>query len=111
MFNFSPSALNIDQVSAFKDIINITQEEGVKLVIVTTPITDIMMSTNRNYRDINRYFMSYSKRYGIEYIDYNVENLEFTDTVDFYDFQHLNQVGARKVNHHFSSRLEKVLER
>lgn len=109
-FNFTPEILNPYQVSAFADIIKITQEEDIKLVLVTAPITDIMMTSNINYQDISAYFKSYAEPFGIEYIDYNFQNIGLSDTYHFYDYQHLNNSGAKVLNKDFSSRLKRILE-
>ena len=96
------SPVNVDLV---KDMYELCEENGAKLVLISTP-----SKRNWNYKKHNA-IESLAKEVGCEYIDMNLENdtigIDWTkDTRDKGD--HLNHVGAVKATKYFSDYLVKT---
>lgn len=92
------------QLTAFEAIIKLIKEKGIKLILVQAPI-NIKKLEYRKYIDndiIDSYFSSKAT-----YFNFN-NFLNLSDSLDFYNKDHLNQNGVRIFNKNlFDSILEK----
>lgn len=80
------------QIKAFDNIIKSVNSQGIKILFVRAPITKEL---NKSYTNID-YFEGFISKRGI-YYDFN-NLLELDDSIHFYDFHHLNQIGVKIFN-------------
>lgn len=79
-------------------IVKLCREEGIQLVLVTTPFTDFYLQAVGNYDTFYEYMKEYAADHGIEYYDFNFckpDILTFQED-DFMDYHHLSGKGAAK---------------
>ena len=80
------------QLAAFEKIIKLAKEKGVKLILVQAPVTKPEYAKYRANDSINNYFAEKATYY-------NFNNyIKLSDTLDFYNKDHLNQKGIRIFN-------------
>lgn len=79
-------------------IVKLCKEEGIELVLVTTPFTDFCVQTIGNYDTFHEYVKNYAEANDIEYYDFNLCKTDILDleSEDFLDFHHLSEKGAAK---------------
>lgn len=79
-------------------IVKLCKEEGIELVLVTTPFTDFCVQSIGNYDTFYEYVKDYSEANDIEYYDFNLCKTDILDmeSEDFLDFHHLSGKGAAK---------------
>lgn len=80
------------QIEAFEKCILKIKERNIKLILVYAPVTHDFYSSYSN----NKYFDKKMGNYS-EYYNFN-EIMNLTDSLDFYDSNHLNQNGVRIFN-------------
>lgn len=89
------------QIKAFEESLEMIKNKNIKVILVIAPITSNLYNSYTN----NNYIDSTFNSYNLEY--YNFNNLmELNDSLDFYDADHLNQIGVNK----FNAKLLKILE-
>jgi len=98
----SEIGLSKKQLSAIDEIINVSKNNNVKIILVNTPLNK---QYNLSYEH-NNYFDSLMNSKA-EYINFNKLNLSLNDTIHFYDKDHLSQKGVELFNKYF---IEKVLD-
>ena len=98
----SEIGLSKKQLSAIDEIINISKNNNVKIILVNTPLNK---QYNLSYEH-NNYFDSLMNSKA-EYINFNKLNLSLNDTIHFYNQDHLSQKGVELFNKYF---IEKVLD-
>lgn len=79
-------------------MVKLCKEEGIRLVLVATPITDLFIKAVGNYDVYYNYIKEYAKQNEIEYYDFNLckkDILNF-ERKDFLDTIHLSGVGNEK---------------
>lgn len=81
--------LEQNQLKAFERCVKLIKNNNSKLIFVQAPITSSYYKAHSN----NSYFDSIMNTYGI-YINFN-EKLTLNDSLDFYDYHHLNQNGVK----------------
>lgn len=99
----TPVPIEINPVSEHVDkyinkIIELCEEEQIKLTFYSIPSPDHILVSYDNYNDSYLYMKSYFAEKGYEYYDFNLckkEYLDLKDT-DFWDVLHLNYSGAQK---------------
>ncbi|MCM1087418.1 MAG: hypothetical protein NC419_04630 [Muribaculaceae bacterium] len=79
-------------------IVKLCKEEGIHLVLVTTPFTDFYIQAIGNYDVFYEYVKNYAEANGIEYYDFNLCRTDILDmdNEDFMDYHHLSGAGAVK---------------
>lgn len=80
------------QSAAFEKVVRIIKENGIKLVLVQSPVTRAAYNEYSNNEKIDSYFSGMG-----EYYNFNT-SLVLSDHTDFYNTDHLNQQGVRKFN-------------
>jgi hypothetical protein len=92
--DFEKKEINLDskQVKSFEKIIHYVKNKKIKIIFVYAPIPK---SNYSSYFD-NQGFDCIIKNYG-EYYNFN-KIMEINDSLDFYDSDHLNQIGVKKFN-------------
>ena len=80
------------QLAAFEKIITLAKEKKVKLILVQAPVTKPEYAKYSVNDSINKYFAG-------KEVYYNFNNyIMLSDTLDFYNKDHLNQKGIRIFN-------------
>ena len=78
-------------------IISICKRKGIRLTLISVPMTSQMLSHLEDYSEYERTIKSIAETNEIEYWDFNImENARFEDESDFKDKHHLNKNGAEK---------------
>jgi hypothetical protein len=80
------------QLIAFEKIIDTIRQRGIKLILVQSPVTRPDYAKYPDHDKIDRYFSERAAYYNFNKI------LHLSDTLDFYDKDHLNQVGVKIFN-------------
>lgn len=83
--------------SYLERIVKLCEKEGIELVFLTAPSYEKHLETMDTYEAAHEYIASVAESFGIEYIDFNMDQELETDISDFMDPDHLNGVGAKKV--------------
>jgi poly-D-alanine transfer protein DltD len=83
---------NATQFKAFERIISIFNENNIDFILVIVPFPASLYNSYIN----NYEFDSIMNNYG-KYYNYN-EIMHLNDSLDFYDNNHLNQIGAEKLS-------------
>ena len=85
-------------------IVGLCKEEGIELVLVTTPFTDFYVQALGNYNTFYTYMKEYAKANAIEYCDFNLCRPELLamEKDDFVDYHHLSGKGAVKYSTAFA---------
>ncbi len=103
------SEIKEDVISAYSlkyldKIVKLCKEEGIRLVLVTTPFTDFYVQAIGNYDVFYEYMKAYAEINEIEYYDFNLCRTELLDmeNADFLDFHHLSGQGAVKYSTAFA---------
>jgi len=99
--HIASSKIDSINLSLFKNIINFTKANGIKLIIVTSPSSiyyDNSCETRTTLAEL-------CENDGIQYLDYT-GNLIFEDPSLFTDESHLNDDGARIFSSHISHELK-----
>jgi len=96
------------QVYYLKKSIELCQERGIEVLIVTAPLTPLYMSYVDNYDEIHDVIQQIADKYGVEYLDYNIinEREKLFDNENFRDRSHLNYSGVQILNGHLCEYLE-----
>lgn len=106
---------NDKQWSYFIKIIKLCRRKKLDLMLVTVPQCPAKMinieKTEYHYAPINKKIRDIGKRYHLTYIDYNVVNnkKKFVKNSDFFDNNHLNYQGVKKLMNIFMLPLKKEL--
>lgn len=84
-------------------IIQLCEDNNIKIVFVTSPIANISMEKIKYYDKVNQKIAQYSEENNIPYIDYNIVNMNenLLKNSNFRDDSHLNYSGVVIVNKHF----------
>lgn len=88
---------NQKQLNAFERIISKFHDKQIKYVLVNAPTTRVLYESNTDNDSFDDMIVKYGK-----YYDFN-KLISLNDSLDFYDADHLNQLGVEKFN-------EKLLE-
>ncbi|HET8962701.1 MAG TPA: hypothetical protein VFM99_02300, partial [Chitinophagales bacterium] len=88
----STTEFNEKQLSSFKTIVNMIKERNIPLIFVFVPIPTSTFNQYSNNADFDSIIESYSTYYNFN------EIIQLDDSLDFYDFQHLNQNGVEIFN-------------
>lgn len=100
------------QKEYMKKIINLCEENNVKLIFVTAPIAPVSMKFIKNYESIYSKVKKFAKENNITYLDYNIVNAEENLVTDdnFRDDAHLNDSGVKIISNHFVNFIKKIFK-
>lgn len=99
--------LNNEQFLNFENGLKILAIRDVNILLFQAPVTEEDKTAIVNQDDIDNYFSALVLKYGlIGYRNFNNFDLNFIDSLDFYDSHHLNQNGANKLD----MQIEKLLK-
>jgi hypothetical protein len=96
------------QLDYFKENIDFLNKKNIPFVLIHTPITKKLYASKMNYKKIDS---SMNKLSNGNYYDFN-KLTQLSDTLDFYDSNHLNTIGVRKFDDFFIQfmRKEKIIK-
>jgi len=91
--NWRPSLVQVNYV---EQIAHLAREEGINLVFVTAPVSNIYLATYENYEAIHNQVRAIAEGLSVPYLDFNMLNLNGQMFLDehFRDARHLNDNGA-----------------
>jgi hypothetical protein len=95
--------VNNKQVLALKDLIAFLKNRGTKFVLVQIPVSKTYYDSFANKNESDSIFNSLGP-----YLNYS-NAIEFDDSLDFADYQHLNQNGVNKFNKFLIKDLKAIL--
>lgn len=103
-----PFKFNDFQLQYFEDNIHLLNRKNIPFVLIHTPLTKKLYSSKNNYKKIDTLMNKLSNG---RYYDFN-KLIRLSDTLDFYDSNHLNTNGVRKFDDFFIKfmRKEKILQ-
>jgi hypothetical protein len=102
--NQPPVELEINpiQIEYLHKIIALAEKHDVKIILVSTPVIDSYKNSIRNYHDFEATLNCLASKNQVLFLDYNKEpRLALNTATDFFDKDHLTQVGVRKFNQAF----------
>lgn len=88
-----------EQLKFFKKNLSLLQQKNIPYIFTETPVTSEYRNSVRNYTVVKDMIKDLA-----DYWDFN--SMKLTDTLYFYDTDHLNQIGVRKFNQEFIDRLK-----
>lgn len=85
-------------------IVALCKEEGIELVLVSAPFTNLYVQAIENYDTFYHYMRNYAEANEIEYYDFNLCRTEILkmEYDDFMDCHHLSGKGAEKYTRTFA---------
>lgn len=95
-YKWDENQLNSQAFHYLEKIVELCEEQGSELVLVSTPLPMATLLTLGNYDEAHRYFENVAHQYELPYHDFNLvreEKYARPDT-DFFDSNHLNGKGA-----------------
>jgi len=100
--NWRPSPVQINYVER---IARLAHSEGISLVFVTAPVSNIYLSTYVNYEAIHNQVRAIAERLNVPYLDFNMLNMDGQMFLDehFRDARHLNDNGAQIAGNFFAA--------
>jgi hypothetical protein len=103
-----PVEMDTGLLRIFEKTIDMITQRGIRVVLVNTPITDILMKANsQNPNEVIRYYQDYAASHElVEYWDFNLEYS--TNYKIFYDPIHLNPQGQGLVTRELINRLNRL---
>lgn len=90
--------MDLNEMQALHDILDLCQENGWRPIIITTPYTAQYTSywPEEVLKEMRKYLDNIAQEYGIEYLDYS-QNPDYADDLSlFIDSDHMNSSGAQK---------------
>ncbi|AZQ44696.1 SGNH/GDSL hydrolase family protein [Nonlabens ponticola] len=92
--SFQESKYNIrpDQLKAFMENVKLIRLKGIELVLVKTPVTNILKERNLVPKEYDELMQMHQYYYDMD------QMLLLDDKADFFDDDHLSQQGAQKVS-------------
>lgn len=100
--NWRPSPV---QVSYVERIARLAYEEGISLVFVTAPVSNVYLATYINYEVIHNQVRAIAEGLNVPYLDFNIINADGQMFLDehFRDARHLNDNGAQIAGNFFAA--------
>ncbi len=105
---WTEQGMDTQKLEYLNKIIHLCKDNGIDLVLVTSPNPRGTLLEVGNYNEINEYFTNIAENNGIDYYNLNLirpEILNLSDS-EFYDATHVNGEGAQKVSQVFSDILK-----
>jgi len=110
-YSFEPGNLQEKHLAYFEKIIRLAEENGIRVIFVSSPLPEISRSKIANYGEIHDYFQKIAVANKIPYIDYNLIDAKerLFAVTDYKDADHLNKSGAEKISADLARRLQPFL--
>lgn len=83
------------QLKSFLAIVEFLKKKNVDLILVQAPVTSSYYKTIKNNKEIDSLYNSHGTYYNFNKL------MKLSDSLDFYDSNHLNQKGVEKFNEEF----------
>lgn len=103
------AGIDTTTLNLFNTFVKYCHEENIKLIFVNCPTYYGATKMLVNKKQIDSIYHSYAEKYNIPYLDYSADNLCY-DTLNFYNSQHMNNVGVEKFNVKLVSDLQKIIK-
>ena len=85
-------------------IIQICETSDIELILITTPLPKVIYNRINNKEKIFEYYNDIAKQNNLIYFNFDtIKTLNFNDTLDFFDTNHLNSKGANKLSTYISN--------
>lgn len=81
-----------DQIEAFEKCLALLKDHHIPVLLVYAPVSNSLYQSITNTAGIDSLFQSYGY-----YLNFN-ERMDVTDSLDFKDDDHLNQIGVNRFN-------------
>lgn len=92
---FKPELIHEPNLIYLNKLVNLCSQKGIRLVFCATPLPIGSINKMKDLNEIKKYYSEMKSTYKAEFLDYSFSNeLNFTDTIHFYDNNHLNRIGA-----------------
>ncbi|MCL2564268.1 MAG: hypothetical protein FWE24_00450 [Defluviitaleaceae bacterium] len=100
--NWRPSPVQVNYVER---IAQLAYDEGISLVFVTAPVSNVYLATYINYEAIHNQVRNLAERLDVPYLDFNMLNIDGQMFLDehFRDARHLNDNGAQIAGNFFAA--------
>lgn len=98
-----------ESLKYFIETINLCQSNGIRFVLIVTPISENIIIKYKNLDDIFSQYIELAQKYNCEYYDFNLDkkrNELYSEETSFYDNTHMSDNGAEI----FSSRLSEIIK-
>ena len=94
-------------VAYLREIVRLSRREEIRLILVMAPVSPDAFRPLTIYPRVHGFFEELARRSGVEFYDYNLNDgsLETFSEADFFDSQHLNRNGVRKISADLARRL------
>lgn len=93
---------NSFQMGYLAKIAQLCNDNGIRLILVRTPVTVEKINTVKNFDELNQELIQFSKIHNTQYLDFCTEEafntIGLVTVEDFYDGHHMNQSGIEKFN-------------
>jgi hypothetical protein len=92
---FQANLIHEPNILYLNKLVNLCNEKGIRLVFCATPLPNGSVRKIKDINAIKSYYAGMKTNYKVEFFDYSFSNeLNFKDTIHFYDNNHLNRIGA-----------------
>lgn len=87
--NWSEDNIYQESLTYFKKLVNFCADKGIELIVITTPIPQETQEAYADEFDASyNYFSNLTAQYGVEYCNFNYEEINFDRSIDsFGDFE------------------------
>lgn len=102
-----------ENLKYFNDFIELCKENDIRIVLIVTPVTEIMLLKYQNIDELFSQYKDLSQKYNCEYYDFNLDkkrNELYSEETSFYDYTHMSDSGAEIFSTRFSKIIKKVNE-
>ncbi|MFV0197364.1 hypothetical protein OBK01_03990 [Empedobacter falsenii] len=87
------------------DNVNFIKSKGIDVYIIQAPITKILYNSIDNHQEVDQFLSTLGKYKNYQGL------VELNDSTDFFDNNHLNQIGVEKFNQPLVSDIKNILEK
>lgn len=98
-------------VEIYERCMELCRSRGVKVVLVTTPMSECAIIKREGLETIRQRYAAYAQEYGCEFYDFNLIRTRTTDYPDqtaFYDESHLSKEGSATFTAAYCDLLQRV---
>jgi len=87
---------NNEQLDYFERTLEFCKEKNIRVLVITAPLPKATLDYVKDYDSYSKKMKSIIDKHGLEYIDYNLENIEKNSFKNdmFFDSNHLNNIGT-----------------
>lgn len=99
-----------ENLECFNNFINLCKENDIRIVLIVTPVTEMMILKYDNMDDMFSQYVDLALEYNCEYYDFNLDkkrNQLYSEETSFFDITHMSDDGAEI----FSTRLSEIIKK